>query len=209
MNAISGVLFDIGGVLVGLDGVPSLAKLLQIEPLHEEIHRRWMACPSVVRHETGQIAADQFAIEVVQDLGLSLSPEAFLDEFAGWLTEPLPGAFALVDCISSAYRVAALSNVSAFHWNRIHAMGLPSRFDALYLSHEIGHLKPSPEAFQAALAGMALPASEVLFLDDGAANVEAARALGMEAHLVRGPSEAESVLHAYGVLGGPRARRPR
>jgi putative hydrolase of the HAD superfamily len=200
MNAISGVLFDIGGVLVGLDGVPSLAKLLQIDPLHDEIHRRWMACPSVVRHETGQIAAAQFAVEVVQDLGLSLSPEAFLAEFAGWLIAPLAGAFELVDRIPSVYQVAALSNMSAFQWSRIQAMGLPARFDALYLSHEIGHLKPSPEAFQAALAGMALPPGEVLFLDDGAANVEAARALGIEAHLVRGPAEAEAVLRAHGVL---------
>jgi putative hydrolase of the HAD superfamily len=199
-TGISGVLFDIGGVLVGLDGVPSLAKLLQLEPHHEELHRRWLACPSVVRHETGQISADQFAIEVVRDLGLSLSPEAFLGEFAGWLTAPLPRAFELVDRIPLGYQVAALSNMSAFHWNQIHAMGLPARFDAIYLSHEIGCLKPAPEAFQAALDGMALPSGEVLFLDDGAANVQAARTLGMEAHLVRGPAEAEAVLQAYGVF---------
>lgn len=200
MNAISGVLFDVGGVLVGLDGVPSLARLLQIEPLHDELHRRWLACPSVVRHETGQTSADQFAIEVVQDLGLSLSPEAFLIEFAGWLTTPLQGAFELVDRIPRDYHVAALSNMSAFQWTRIQAMGLPARFDAIYLSHEIGCLKPAAEAFRVALDGMALPPGEVLFLDDGAANVEAARALGIEAHLVRGPVEAESVLQAYGVL---------
>ena len=200
MNAISGVLFDVGGVLVGLDGVPSLAKLLQIEPLHDEIHRRWLACPSVVRHETGQTSADQFAIEVVQDLGLSLSPEAFLIEFAGWLTTPLQGAFELVDRIPRDYQVAALSNMSAFQWTRIQAMGLPARFDRIYLSHEIGCLKPAPEAFWVALDGMALSPSEVLFLDDGTANVQAARALGIEAHLVRGPVEAESILRARGVL---------
>jgi putative hydrolase of the HAD superfamily len=200
MQAVSAILFDIGGVLVGLDGVPSLARLLRIEPLHDEIHRRWLACPSVVRHETGQTSADQFAIEVVQDLGLSLSPEAFLAEFSGWLTAPLPGAFELVDRIPRDYQVAALSNMSAFQWTRIQAMGLPSRFDAIYLSHEIGCLKPAPEAFQAALDDLALPPGEVLFLDDGSANVQAARALGIQARLVRGPVEAESVLQAYGVL---------
>ena len=78
--------------------------------------------------------------------------------------------------------------------------GLPARFDALYLSHEIGCLKPAPEAFRLALDGMALPSGEVLFLDDGAANVDSARALGIQAHLVRGPAEAEAVLQAYGVL---------
>ncbi len=200
MNAISGVLFDVGGVLVGLDGVPSLAKLLQIESLHDEIHRRWLACPSVVRHETGPLPADQFAVEVVQDLGLSLSPEAFLIEFAGWLTAPLPGAFELLARIPRAYQVAALSNMSAFHWTRIQAMGLPARFDAIFLSCEIGWLKPAAEAFHAALDSMALPPGEVLFLDDGATNVQAARALGIEAHLVRGPADAEAVLQAHGVL---------
>jgi putative hydrolase of the HAD superfamily len=200
MSSISGVLFDVGGVLVGLDGVPSLARLLQIEPLHDEIHRRWMACPSVVRHETGQIPADQFAIEVVKDLGLSLSPDKFLDEFAVWTSAPLPGAFELVERIPKKYRVGILSNMSAFHWTRIQAMGLPERFDTICLSHEIGCLKPSPEAFEAALDGMALTPGGVLFLDDGAANVKAARALGIEAHLVRGPGEAESVLKRYRVL---------
>ena len=200
MSAISGILFDVGGVLVGLDGVPSLARLLQIEPRHDEIHRRWIACPSVVRHETGKISADQFAIEVVQDLGLSISPEAFLAEFAGWTTAPLPGAFELVQRIPSGYRVAALSNMSAFAWTRIQAMGLPARFDAIYLSHEIGCLKPAPEAFWTALNGMGLPPSDVLFLDDGVANVEAARTLGIEAHLVRAPIEIESVLQMYGIV---------
>jgi putative hydrolase of the HAD superfamily len=88
--------------------------------------------------------------------------------------------------------------MSAYQWTRIQAIGLPSRLDALYLSHEIGYLKPAPEAFRVALSGMALPAGDALFLDDGAANVQAAQALGMKAHLVRGPAEAQSVLKTYG-----------
>jgi hypothetical protein len=47
---------------------------------------------------------------------------------------------------------------------------------------------------------MQLPASEILFLDDSQANVAAARALGLEAQLVRGPEEVRLVLEGYGVL---------
>ena len=200
--AITGILFDIGGVLVALDGVPYLARVLQLEESHEALHKLWLACPSVIAHETGRMSAEAFAAALVVELELPVPPEAFLLDFAAWLQCPHPGAFELVERIPQQYRVAALSNMSAFHWTRIAAMGWPSRFDAVYLSCQIGHLKPSVEAFQVALDGMKLPAAEVLFLDDGQVNIAAARALGMEAQLVRGPEEVEGVLRQYGVLLG-------
>jgi HAD superfamily hydrolase (TIGR01509 family) len=194
------VLFDVGGVLVALDGVPSLARLLGIEPSHDDLHRRWMSCPSVRLHETGKISADQFAVDVIGELGLALSPEAFLLEFNGWLTGPLPGAFELVARIPKGYKVGILSNMSALHWNRIVGMALPDRFDTICVSHETGILKPSPQAFLTALDAMALLPGEVVFLDDGTANVDAARELDVNAHIVKNPVEAEYVLRTYAVL---------
>jgi putative hydrolase of the HAD superfamily len=159
-----------------------------------------MSCPSVRLHETGQISADQFGADIVAELGLSLSPEAFLVEFDRWLTTPLPGAFELVASIPPGYKVGILSNMSAFHWRRIVAMALPERFDSISVSHEMGFLKPSRQAFEMALDGMALPPDQVLFLDDGAANVEAARDLGLIAHLVKNLVQTELVLKEYAVL---------
>jgi len=197
---ISGILFDLGGVLVALDGAPSLAKLLGVEPRHEALHALWIGSPSVVAHETGKIEAAAFAAGVVADLGLPISADAFLQDFLGWPIGLLPGALELLDEIPDAYLVAALSNTSAVHWERIQPMGLSERFDRMYLSHRIGCLKPASEAFLVALEGMGLPASEVLFLDDGLRNVDAAAKLGMHARLARGPVEARQILVEYGVL---------
>jgi len=199
-DVIAGILFDVGGVLVALDGVPSLARFLGIEADDEAVHARWMASPSVVAHETGKIDLAAFAAGVVADLGLSVTPEAFLDDFCGWPKTVLPGARQLLEEIPRRYRVAALSNTSAAHWSCITAMGLAERFEQVYLSHQIGCLKPKREAFLFALKGMALAPSEVLFLDDGQRNIEAAGALGMRAHLVRGPQDARNVLMQYGVI---------
>jgi putative hydrolase of the HAD superfamily len=42
--------------------------------------------------------------------------------------------------------------------------------------------KPDPRAFEIALAAMGAPPERVLFLDDVAENVAAARGLGLHAH---------------------------
>jgi FMN phosphatase YigB (HAD superfamily) len=199
-DTISGVLFDVGGVLFALDGMPSLAALLGIEAQHDALHALWMASPSVVAHETGRIGVAEFAAGVVADLGLTVTADVFLQDFCSWPKGLLPGVLELLDEIPPTYHVAALSNLSAVHWGSVVATGLARRFEQMYLSHQIGHVKPAPEAFLAALNGMGLSPSEVLFLDDGPGNVDAANTLGMEAHVVRSPGEARMVLARFGVV---------
>jgi HAD superfamily hydrolase (TIGR01509 family) len=199
-HQITGVLFDVGGVLAALDGVPSLAALLGVRAEQDAIHATWMASPAVVAHETGKIGPAEFAVGAVADLKLPVTPECFLEDFRRWLQGPLPGAAELLAEIPRNYGVSALSNMSALHWDAIAATGLTQRFDQVFVSHRIGHLKPASEAFEIALDGMQRRPAEVLFLDDGQRNVDAATALGMEAHLVRGPDDARAVLAMFGVI---------
>jgi len=199
-NKISGILFDIGGVLVALDGTPSMAKLLGMEPQHDVLHAMWLESPSVVAHETGKIDAATFAAGVVADLGLPVTADYFLQDFCNWPTGLFPGALQLLNEIPDNYSVAALSNTSAVHWNKIQAMGLEKLFDETYLSHQIGYLKPAPEAFLVALEGMGLSPSDVLFLDDSLRNIQAALKLGMHAHVARSPEDARRILSQYGVV---------
>jgi HAD superfamily hydrolase (TIGR01509 family) len=51
----------------------------------------------------------------------------------------------------------------------------------MFFSAELRACKPSPEAFDAVEAGLSLPPAEILFIDDAAANVEAALARGWDA----------------------------
>lgn len=197
---ISAVVFDIGGVLIELNGLPSIAKLLDSQQSYDDIYKKWMASPAVIAHETGKIQADAFAVGAIRDLGLSITPEAFIENFATWIVGTFPNTFSVLESIPAHITVAALSNTSPTHWERVAATGLANRFKHLFLSHEIGHLKPTPAAFQAVLTTLNLPAEEIIFFDDNIDNVNASIALGFKGHQAFNPTEVQSILSQYGVL---------
>lgn len=197
---ISAVLFDIGGVLIELNGLPSIAKLLDSDQSLDDIYQYWMAAPSVIGHETGKLSTDEFASEVVKDLKLTISPEAFMENFATWIVGAFPGTFELLASIPKTVKVAALSNTSDAHWKEVEATGLTGKIEYLFLSHEIGHLKPAPPAFQAAVDGLGVPAAEIIFFDDVLENVHAANAFGLNAHQVLSPKEAKQILIQHGLI---------
>jgi 2-haloacid dehalogenase len=73
-------------------------------------------------------------------------------------------------------------------------------FDGIIVSGREGLVKPDPRIFELFLERFGIPANEVLFIDDSARNIAAARALGMEAiHFVDGVDLAKE-LSARGLL---------
>ena len=199
-QSISALLFDINGVLVQLNGRDKLARLLGNNPTPETVHALWASSPSVTAYETGKLSTQAFAEGVVSDLDLNVTPEAFLENFSSWANCLFPGTLALFDGLSDSFLVAALSNTNEVHWENIKALGLAEKFEHIYLSHEIGCLKPSIKAFEIALEGMNLKASDILFLDDSLKNIKTAHSLGFDAHLVKSALEAKQVLKTYGVI---------
>jgi len=197
---ISAILFDVGGVLIELNGLPSIAKLLDSNQSLDDIYQHWMAAPSVIAHETGKIGTDEFSQSVVKDLGLSITPAAFMENFVTWIVGAFPDTFTLLEAIPNTLKVAALSNTSDAHWQVVEATGLTDKIEHLFLSHEIGHLKPAAPAFQAAVDGLGVPAEEIIFFDDVLENVHAANAFGLNAHQVLNPSEAKAILNQYKLL---------
>jgi putative hydrolase of the HAD superfamily len=109
----------------------------------------------------------------------------------------------MIASIPRRYTRAALSNSNSLHWSRVmNEMQLGPAFDHHFSSHLIGKIKPDAEAFHHVLDSLGCNAHEVLFLDDNLLNVDAARALGMHAVVVRGATEARLALEQAGVIAG-------
>lgn len=90
-------------------------------------------------------------------------------------------AWAVVDDVRRRGVVTALATNQHDHRMRFmrHDLAYDGATDRAYYSCEIGARKPDPAFFHHVLDDLRLGADEAVFVDDSAANVDAARALGL------------------------------
>jgi putative hydrolase of the HAD superfamily len=191
------LLFDLGGVLVRSDGLACLKGMVAPDVQHL-VSDKWHASRAVGLFERGNISPQDFAALFIEEWSLPLGRGEFLAVFASWVKGFFPGAEAMLQQLRVKHRVAYLSNTNA-----IHLAGLPqlsTLFDFGFASHMSGHMKPSAEAYENAIAALGVHPSSVYFFDDLGPNVVAARDAGMNAVQVRGLVEVEAALRAQGLV---------
>jgi HAD superfamily hydrolase (TIGR01509 family) len=194
------VLFDLGGVLVDLGGMPELKLFAGGGASEDDLWRRWLECPWVRRFERGLCDADSFSRGMVDAWSMTVGPEEFLEAFVAWPRGLLPGARELVLSIRPALRVGCLSNTNSLHADRQWSeFGLAELFEDRFLSHEMGLVKPDRAAFDHVVNLLGCRAERVLFLDDNQINVEGARVAGLRSERARGIEEAQAILVAAGL----------
>ena len=200
-SGIDAILFDLGGVLIELAGVE---KMLEWSPgigSTDELWRRWLRSEAVRTFETGKISTDEFAIRLVEEFGVPVTPAEFLQAFHGWPRALFPGAKELLAELAPHFALASVSNTNELHWARFTGdFSLDSSFHHNFPSHHVGKLKPDADYFEHVLDALGIPAARVLFIDDNAVNVNAAAQLGLVARRVIGVEGARRTLRELGLL---------
>ncbi|MFQ6198913.1 HAD-IA family hydrolase [Streptomyces sp. NPDC000405] len=179
------IIFDIGGVLEitpETGWVQRWEERLELPPgtVNERMRDVWRA------GSVGSISEAEVYKQVAARLGLGMSQvETFMDDlWAEYLGMPNQELIDYVRGLRGSCRLGILSNSFVGAREREAAL---YRFDELVeqvvYSHETGIEKPDLRAFEAACAGLEVRPESCLFIDDVAANIEAARAAGMQAHL--------------------------
>lgn len=195
------VLFDLGGVVIELAGVPIWQGWTGAGD-EAEVWERWLRSAAVRRFESGRAGADEFAREIVAEFGLAVTPDEFVRAFTRWPQGVYPGVAEMLAAVRRRVRTGCLSNCNELHWPRfLHEMGLREAFDEHFSSHELGALKPDREIFDLVVGRLGCAAERVLFLDDNQLNVDGAVAAGLAARRVRGPDGLRAVLRELALLG--------
>ena len=188
---IKAIVFDIGGVLIGLDldrcirtfkevlGFDRITELL--DPYHQKGIYGEM--------EAGTLSADEFRAEVLKDSRPGCKPEDVDRCMYSLLTGMDPDTVETVKRLAGRYPLYLLSNNNPIAMSRILEMfrenGLApeTTFRDQFISSEMKLLKPSREIYEESVRRTGLPAGEILFIDDNRTNVLAAREAGMQARL--------------------------
>ncbi len=199
------IVFDLGGVLVHHDGLPSAREWSGNAELgRAEFWQRWIMSPAARAFEAGLMEPAPFARGVIEEFALRVTPEDFLASFRGWISGPVDGAEELLAGLREhgGLTLASLSNTNCLHWDDV-LLPLPfmRQFDRHFPSHLTGLVKPDRAVFEHVAAATGAPAPRILLLDDNAANVDGARAAGWQAELIEGVEGARAALARHGLEG--------
>jgi len=137
-----------------------------------------------VSYEVGEISTREF----MQDIAVSCSHlQSSMAVEHGWnaLLGKLQDHTLFLKKLSKSYELCLVSNTNEAHIKTVKKQAGPflwnsfvEKFEALFLSYEIGHRKPDESYFAYVMKHMDAKPEEVLFIDDTAENIEAAAALG-------------------------------
>lgn len=138
--------------------------------------------------EVGAFDMTEFHRRFADASGSALDAATFEATFLGAVRERT-AMFAVLGSIPSDYTVGMLSNNVPVLCDQVRDDPRMRRIERFVFSNEIGVRKPDPRAFAALSEALRVPPEATVFIDDAAANIEAARALGFHGiHLTGMPS---------------------
>lgn len=188
--------FDIGGVLIGLDRSARDTVLGATRNFSPNETARLSKINAQFR--LGQITEKAY-VEHACEIHAA-SPETLYQAEDAFLIAGDHSMTKLVMDLSKSYRTIAFSDTHAIHWRRVERdLLVADSFHAFYLSHEIGLEKPDLTSYEAVVEREGYPPEKIVFVDDTLTNVEAARSAGW-GHCIHHQSPAETMAQIATIL---------
>jgi len=210
MQNIKNIIFDYGNVIFLLDfeklkdGWKSIAI-----PGPDTFFSHGVQDPIFDAFDRGHVTAHEFRTFIRDRSG---NPELKDEEIdAAWNSLLLgvdEGTHDILAELNKKYRTFLLSNINPIHYEYImkylkDEFGFENNdhlFEKTYYSHLIGIRKPDKAVFEKVLNENGLKPEETLFIDDIAANLEPAKALGIQTFMMKSPDTIQDFIKREGLL---------
>ena len=206
VGTVRAVVFDLGGVLIRWDPAAAIAAAVG-----EDRAQRYLAHPEFdfgawnLSLDHGRTFAEAEAEAVAAHPDLAEEIRAYRANFSSSLVGEVDDTVTILRELHAAgVPLFALSNFSAETFpaarDRFDWLGL---FDDIVVSGAERLAKPDPQIFRVLERRAGVPFRECVFVDDSPRNVEAARALGMDAIWFQDTGHLRDDLHRRGLPVSP------
>jgi glucose-1-phosphatase len=181
---VDALLFDLGGVVIDIDFQRAFARWAETASCDVALLReRFSRDEAFKLHETGRLTDDAYFESLRMSLGIDISNVEFLEGWNAIFVCEMPGISSSLAKVATSVPLYAFTNTNQAHhlyWSK-HLGNFVSHFRDIFVSYKIGLRKPDAEVFQFVVEAMGVPAERILFFDDTLANIDGARACGLQA----------------------------
>lgn len=180
---IKALVFDLGNVLIYFDWKIAEKRLNEIEDGFGTRTTKFLKeNNSIIKDlEKGKLSEEDFLEIIKSNLNSAIDKITIAKIFSEIFWENVELTKLLPD-LRKNYNLFLLSNTNIIHrkfgWDHYNFL---KNFDKLFLSYEIGHVKPEEEIYRFVLDSIKLNPAEVLYIDDIEEYIIAAKNLGWNA----------------------------
>lgn len=199
MSARPTVIFDLGGVLIGVDFMRACARLEAAGAAPAaDICEAIRSGAEKAGFDTGCFSPQEFAARFCAAIGARIPYVEFAEIWCDIFAEKRE-VTSLLDEIGARAELLLLSNTDPLHIDYVRRRyGFLAKFRHLVLSYQVGYAKPAPPIFERAL-DLATPGSRLIYFDDVPEYVAAARACGLHAKQFTDAATLRRDLQGFGV----------
>ncbi len=183
-GVIEAVVFDVGRVLYQWRLAALIDKLTDDPATRDHILAEVITEEWHFQHDAGRPLAEMVPERVAQFPAAERFLLAYAERFNETIPGPVPGSLEIVrDLHAGGVPLYAITNFGAEFWAAFRPTApVFALFEDIVVSGEEKLVKPDPAIFALAARRFGHAPAAMLFIDDNAANVAAARACGWHAH---------------------------
>lgn len=200
---VEAVVFDVGKVLFDWDLRHLYAKLIDDRDELEWFVTNVVTVEWHFQHDAGRALADMEAERSAEFPDHAHLIRAYTTRFNESIPGPIPGSLELVETLDrQGIPLYAITNFGAEFWDQFRpTQPVFDRFRDIVVSGVEKLVKPDPAIYALAASRFGHAPEAMLFIDDNAENVAAARAGGWHAHHFTDAATLAADLRGRGLIG--------
>ncbi|MFI3324020.1 MAG: HAD family phosphatase [Rikenellaceae bacterium] len=193
LTSIKNIIFDLGGVVIDLDRERCVDSFTRIGfPEANTLIDSYHPVEFFNSLERGTLSVEEVCDKIREIAGKPITNSQICEAYSDFLVEIPVYKLRMIEALRQrGFKLMILSNTNPIVFAKVLELfaadgkKMEDYFDAenMYLSYQMGCLKPEDEIYEKLLADSGVVPAETLFIDDSDRNIEVGAAHGLQVYL--------------------------